>query len=81
MPTMPNLRLKRDIIAAVEQQLREHNPSETHDTLDRLLKAGYRRKHAVEVIGSALMQEIQSMLREHRDFDPAHYTSLLRKVR
>ncbi len=78
---MPDLRLTREILGVVEQQLRDHYPPETEATLDRLLKAGYRRPAAVAMIGSALMTEVRHMLREQRGFDRTHYTALLDEMR
>ncbi|HEX9056624.1 MAG TPA: hypothetical protein VF818_03750 [Ktedonobacterales bacterium] len=78
---MPDLRLTREILEVVEQQLRDHNPPETGETFDRLIKAGYRRPTAIAMIGSALMTEVQHMLRENRSFDRQHFGSLLNEMR
>ena len=78
---MPYLQLRREIIAVVEQQLANHDPPETSQTLERLVNAGYRRQAAVAMIGSALMTEIHDMLRDNRSFDRAHFKTLLDQLR
>ena len=77
---MTNPHLKREIIAVVERQLQDGDPPETRHTFDRLVAAGHSRRRAVELIGTALLEEIRWMMREHRDFDREHFSSLLDRV-
>jgi hypothetical protein len=63
--------LKAAILEVVENQLRDNNPPETRQTLERLLAAGYSRKQAVEMIGSAVVGEIWFVLHEKQPFDRA----------
>lgn len=76
-----NPRLKALILEVVESQIRESDPPETRQTLERLLAAGYPRKQAVELIGSALVEEIWAMLHEQKPFDRARFAALLDQVR
>jgi hypothetical protein len=75
--TATNPRLKALILEVVENQIRAGDPPETRQTLERLLAAGYSRKQAVEMIGSALVEEIWGMLHDNKPFDRARFRGLL----
>ena len=72
--------LKETILEVVENQLRENNPPETRQTLERLLSAGYTRPEAVELIGSALVEEIWQMMHARKPFDPVRFQAALDKL-
>lgn len=72
--------LKETILEVVENQLRENNPPETRQTLERLLAAGHTRQVAVELIGSVVVGEIWQMLHERQPFDHARYKAALDKL-
>ena len=72
--------LKEAILEVVENQLRDNDPPETRQTLERLLAAGYSRRQAVEMIGSAVVEEIWNVLHEGKAFDPVRYRALLEKL-
>jgi hypothetical protein len=59
---------KAAILEVVENQFRESDSPETRQTLERLLAAGYSRKQATEMIGSAVMEEIWAVLYDHKPF-------------
>jgi hypothetical protein len=75
-----NPHLKATILEVVENQIRNSDPPETRQTLERLLAAGYLRKQAVEMIGSALVEEIWAILHDHKPFDRARFTTLLEQL-
>ena len=75
-----NPHLKAPILEVVENQLRENNPPETRQTLERLLAAGYSRKQAVEMIGSVVVEEISAVLHDQQPFDRAHFRALLEQL-
>jgi transcriptional regulator of NAD metabolism len=72
--------LKAAILEVVENQLRDNDPPETRQTLERLLAAGYSRKQAVEMIGSAVVGEIWSVLHEKQPFDRTRFVESLEKL-
>ena len=72
--------LKAAILEVVENQISDGDPPETQQTLKRLLAAGYSRKQAIEMIGSALVEEIWAMMHDHKPFDQARFTALLEKL-
>ncbi len=75
-----NPHLKAAILEVVENQIRDGNPPETRQTLERLLAAGYSRKQATEMIGSAVVGEIWAVLHDHKPFDRARFTALLEQL-
>ncbi len=75
-----NPHLKAAILEVVENQIREGDPPETRQTLERLLAAGYSRKQAIEMIGSALVEEIWAIMHENKPFDRARFTALLEQL-
>ena len=72
-----NPHLKAAILDVVENQIREDDPPETRQTLKRLVAAGYSRKQAIEMIGSAVVEEFWAILHDHKPFDRARFTALL----
>ena len=78
--TTYNPYLKAAILEVVENQIREGDPPETRQTLERLLAAGYSRKQATEMIGSAVVEEIWAVLHDHKPFDRARFVGLLEKL-
>jgi len=64
----------------VENQIRAGDPPETRQTFERLLAAGYSRKQAMEMIGSALVEEIWGVLHEQKVFDRGRFRGLLEKL-
>ena len=72
-----NPRLKALILDVVENQLRENNPPETRQTLERLLATGYSRQEAMEMIGSAVVGEIWDVLKESKQYDAMRFRAAL----
>jgi hypothetical protein len=78
---MPNpKRLKRAILEIIENQLRDNEPPETQQALNRLLAAGYSRQAAVEMIGAAVAAEIWPIIREKQPYDSERYVAALNKI-
>ena len=78
--TTYNPYLKEAILEVVENQIREDNPPETRQSLERLLAAGYSRKQAIEMIGSAVVEEIWAVLHDNKPFDRARFAALLEQL-
>ena len=68
-----NLRLKAEILTIVENQLREDDPPETRQTLERLLAQGYLPERAKEMIGSVVIEQIWTILHDKTEFDRARF--------
>lgn len=78
--TTTNPHLKATILEVVENQIRNGDPPETRQALERLLATGYSRKQAIEMIGSALVEEIWAILHDHKQFDRARFSALLERL-
>ena len=78
--TTYNPHLKAAILEVVENLIRDDDPSETRQTLERPLAAGYARQQAVEMIGSALVEEIWALLHDHKLFDRVRFAALLKQL-
>lgn len=78
--TTTNPHQKAAVVEVIENQIRNGDPPETQQTLERLLVAGYSRKQAIEIIGSALVEEIWAILHDHKPFDRARFTALLEQL-
>ncbi|EFH89140.1 DUF1841 family protein [Ktedonobacter racemifer] len=72
--------LKAAILKVVENQVRNSDPPETQLALERLLGRGYSRKQAIEMIGSAVVEEIWAVMHDHKPFDRARFTTLLEQL-
>ena len=75
-----NPHLKAAILEVVENQIRAGDPPETRQTFEQLLAAGYSRQQAMEMIGSALVEEIWGMLHDNKPFDRGRFSALLEKL-
>ncbi len=65
----------------VENQIANHDPPETAETLEALMQAGYTRHEAIHAIGRIVSDEIFEILRDNRPFDEAGYLEALRDLR
>ncbi len=68
-----NPRLKAAFLEAVENQLRDNNPPQTRETLDRLIAEGISRDDAKDFIAQALVIEAWDVLRNQKVFDLKRY--------
>lgn len=79
--TETNPQLKKLVSETVENQIRMGDPPETRQTYERLIAAGYTHDKVMEMIGSALVGEIWTILHEQKDFDRVRYAALLDELR
>lgn len=73
----PRSILREQFLTVVDNQLRDNDPPETAQTLERLQKEGYSKEQARELISSCVAQEIFSLLNENRPFDKESYLGCL----
>ena len=55
------------ILGVVENQIRDNDPPETRQTLRRLIKEGFSREEAVELIGTVVVHEIYNVLKQNKE--------------
>lgn len=71
--TKSGQRLREAIVEIVENQLRDNNPPETKETLERLMETGETRENAIRYIASVLSVEIFEMQKHQEAFDLKRY--------
>ena len=65
--------LKAAFLEVVDNQLRDNDPPETRETLDRLMQQGVSEQDARIYIGQAACIEVWSILRNKTEFNLARY--------
>jgi hypothetical protein len=75
-----NPQLKAVILQVVDNQLRANDPPEIRSTLERLIKEGYSKEQAKELIGCAVTSEIFDILKNKKEFNLERYRAVLAKL-
>jgi hypothetical protein len=74
-PYSPEFR--RAILEIVDNQLRDGTPPETRATLDRLLKEGFSREKAIELIACVVSTEIFDVLKSGQPYQESRFVAAL----
>jgi hypothetical protein len=69
--------LRGEILAIVENQLRDNDPPETRATLARLLREGHSEPDAKRMIACVVAAEVFEILRAGRAHDHDRYVAAL----
>lgn len=77
---MANLRLKKNILEVVDNQLKANDPPCTKDTYEKLVAAGYSKSEAKDKIGAVVLTEIYDILKKGQPFDEQKYQSSLEEM-
>jgi hypothetical protein len=64
----------------VENQIADHAPPQTVETLEALMQTGLTRHEAIHAIGRIVSDEIFEIMRDKRPFDEAGYLEALRNL-
>lgn len=72
--------LGETILEVVENQIREGNPQEVGETLDRLIELGLTREKAMHQIGSVFAIEIWETMSKNTEFNEQRYIENLRNL-
>ncbi len=75
-----NPRLQAALMEVVENQLRNLDPPETKETLDRLISQGISEQEARRLIGCVVMAEIFDILKQQKPFDRERFIAALNKL-
>ena len=73
-------RRRRMILEVVENQIRDNDPPETRQTLRRLIKEGFSREEAMELIGAVVVNEIYNVLKQEENFNRKRFVAALRQL-
>ncbi len=68
------------LLRAVETQVRDGDPPETAQTLERLMGEGYPRDEAVRLIGFVLADELFQIMKQEREYDHERFVRLLTRL-
>ncbi len=75
-----NPRLKAAMMEVVENQIRDNEPPETRQTLDRLVAEGISEEDAKLYIGQAIAIEIWTIIRNQKQYDHKRYLQNLARL-
>jgi len=73
-------RRRKIILKVVGNQIRDNDPPETRQTLRRLIKEGFSREEAVELIGTVVVHELYNVLKQNKNFDRKRFVAALRQL-
>ena len=68
------------IVEAVENQIRDDEPPETRQTLERLISLGETRKNAIRYIASVLIVEISDAMKNQNPYNESRYIKNLKAL-
>ena len=81
MPKKPNPDVVRAaMFRVVDNQLRDGEPPETKQTLDRLVAEGHSQSEARRLIAAVVASEIFEVLKRKRPYDRAGYVAALQRL-
>jgi hypothetical protein len=75
-----NPRLKATILEVVENQLRDGDPPETRETLDRLMREGHSEADARLLLGQAVTVEVYCIWKEKKPFNRERFVRNLQNL-
>jgi hypothetical protein len=73
-------RVRAAALEVVESQLREDNPPETRETLERLIREGHPAAEAKRLIAAVVLMELVDCYRSNSPFDPVRFASALDRL-
>ena len=73
-------RLRLAILEVINNQIKDNDPPETKQTLERLLKEGFPEKEALKLIGYVVASEVFTVLKENRNYNHVKYISALKAL-
>jgi predicted nucleic acid-binding Zn-ribbon protein len=77
----PDPEVVRDaILEIVQNQLRDNNPPETRQTLDRLIAEGVEEEEAIKMIACCVSTEIFHVLKYQENSDEERYIKNLKRL-
>ena len=75
-----NPHLKAAILEVVDNQIKNNDPPETVQTLQRLRNEGYSEKEAKELIGVVVSAEIFDVLKNKEEFNRERFVKALNNL-
>ena len=72
--------MRKIFLEIINNQIRDNNPPETKQTLDRLISEGISEKEAKDMIGGVVISEIFDVLKNKEEFNEERYIAALDKL-
>ena len=69
--------MRASLFEVVENQLRDNDPPETRQTLERLVAEGYSDQEAKRLIAAVVSVEIYDILKHQQTFDQKRFIAAL----
>ena len=79
-PVQTNPQLAAAVFEIVDKQLRDGDPPETRQTLERLVGAGHTPEGARQLIGHVVLREIFDVMTSGQRYDQARFVAALRRL-
>jgi hypothetical protein len=70
-------RLRQAILEVINNQIKDNDPPETKQALERLQGDGLSREEALKLIGYVVASDVFTFLKENRPYDNEKYISAL----
>ena len=77
---MNKKQMRKVFLEIINNQIRDNNPPETKQTLERLISEGISEKEAMDMIGCVVISEIFDVLKNKEDFNEERYITALNKL-
>lgn len=79
-PVANNPYLRSALLEVVDTQLETGDPPLTRETLERLVRLGYTREGARELIATVVLNEIFTVMKRGEPYDAARYSAALARL-
>ena len=77
---MDKKQMREIFMGIIDNQVRDNNPPETKQTLDRLISEGFSEIESKEMIGCVVISEIFDVLKSMKEYDEPRYIKALNKL-
>jgi hypothetical protein len=77
---MNKKQMRKIFLEIINNQIRDNNPPETKQTLERLISEGFSEKDAMDMIGCVVISEIFDVLKNKEEFNEHRYVSALNNL-
>ena len=77
---MDKKQMRKMFLEIIDNQIRDNNPPETKQTLDRLISENFSEEEAKEMIGCVVISEIFDVLKSNKEFNEQRYIDALNKL-
>ncbi len=76
-PSDTTQKLHLAILKVIEKQIRDNDPAETQQTLQRLVSQGFSREEALELVGHVVASEVLGVIKDGRTYDHHRFVAAL----